>query len=103
MVDWTRVRKMVTSPIAFTIAAERIPSVGGSIVPTKTLFPTAAKKAPTPSPKRGSTWIGLIKKTMNAIATEAKRAWNILMYNCQAGGGDEHGEDEPGVNVRGAG
>jgi hypothetical protein len=51
---------------------------GGRDVPTKMLFVMAAKKAPTPSPNRGSTWIGLMKKTMKAMATEAKRAWKFL-------------------------
>ena len=38
---------MVASPIALTIAVRVIPSAGGSIDPTKMLFPTAAKRAPT--------------------------------------------------------
>ena len=37
---------MVASPIALTIAVRVIPSAGGSIDPTKMLFPTAAKRAP---------------------------------------------------------
>jgi hypothetical protein len=77
---------MVARPMALTMPVRLAPPAAGRIDPTKMLFPTAAKAAPTPSPNRGSTWVGLTKKTMHAMAIEAKRAWNILIYNAVLGG-----------------
>jgi hypothetical protein len=78
MADWTKVRKIVARPRVLTIVVRDKRAMGGRDVPTKMLLAMAAKKAPIPSPNRGSTWIGLMKKTMKAMATEANRAWKFL-------------------------